>query len=104
MSPELLYALDSALLTALHSVVNHWALHAPISHCCTATGLACSAHWPAGATVISLPIFWTQMMSRRWVPFPHAALHWDQNDVGWWVTFRVDKVIKRLKNYPIYRM
>ena len=79
MSSILLYALHTQrpVLTALHSVVNHWGLHAPISHCCTPTGF-CSAHWAAGATVKSLPVFWTQMMSLRWVPFPHATLHWDQ--------------------------
>lgn len=64
------------LLTALHSVVNHCGSHSPTSHSWTVAGLSRCAHSLAGATVKSFPVFWTQMMSRRWVPFPHGTLHW----------------------------
>lgn len=63
-------------LTALHSVVNHCGWHSPISHSWTAAGLSRWEHSLAGVTIKSFPIFWTQMMSRRWVPLPHRTLHW----------------------------
>lgn len=73
-------SLDPLSLTALHSVVNHCGRHSPISHCWTAEGLSRWAHSLAGTTVKSFPIFWTQMMSRRCVPFPHGTLHWNNKE------------------------
>lgn len=67
-------------LTALHSVVNHCGWHSPISHSWTAEGLSRWAHSLAGMTEKSFPIFWTQMMSRRWVPLPHGTLHWNNKE------------------------
>lgn len=71
---------------ALHSVVNHCGRHSPMSHSCTGAGLSRSEHAEESTTLKSLPVFWTQMMSRRCVPLPHLTLHCVQGLVYHMVT------------------
>lgn len=66
---------DEVVLTVLHSVVNHCGLQGCSSHGCTGDGFSRCEHSLAALTVKSLPVFFTQMTSLRWVPFPHAVLH-----------------------------
>lgn len=66
---------------ALHSVVNHCGVQGCSSHGCTGDGFSRCEHSLAALTVKSLPVFLTQMMSLRWVPLPHAALHCPQGPV-----------------------
>ncbi len=71
---------DEVVLTVLHSVVNHCGLQGCSSHGCTGDGLSRCEHSLAVLTVKSPPVFFTQMTSLRWEPFPHAALHCSETE------------------------